>query len=174
LLIVAMLLTVFSAGCLGGGEEETKDGPKEPNLVAVQGSIPEVAGWAQVEGESKASVAIPISITGDKVTRVVFTINAQDSDAANSETDEGSEPDKITVTIMWGNVSEKHGPMNTPASFNIELKAPAGEYLPNSGTVTIDGVLGSGKPVYFFGRIVYVDQGFAYQLNTEYTVMQEE
>ena len=75
--------------------------------------------------------------------------------------------------FIGGNETEEPPMALTPANFNIEITAPQGEYIPSTGTVSIHGDLKGGKPAYVFGLIVYVDQGFAYTVHTEYTYMKE-
>jgi hypothetical protein len=78
---------------------------------------------------------------------------------------------------MGGNeTSELTG--STPFRRDFEFKSLAGpdgsEYLGQSWTVNIDATLGGGKPTYFFGFIVYIDQGVSYTIEGEYSYMAPE
>ena len=174
LMAIVLMLTLAAAGCLGGEEDATgSDATREPKLEMGRGTVPQESGWAERQSGDVAHVSIPYNFPHSMVTKVSFRIMVEDSDPEHSETDEGSDPDDITVAVKWGNITDKKGPMPTPASFNFEIVAPPGEYLPSSGSVDIDGKLNGGKPAIVFGLIVYVDQGFAYKVDAEYTYMRE-
>ena len=133
------------------------------------GSISEISGWADRQEGGVANVSVPVNITEELLTKITFNILVEDSDEAHSETDEGSDPDEISVSITWGSMTRDAGPLLTPAKFTIEFTAPAGDFLASSGTVYIDGILNGGKPYGPAGFVVYVDQGFAYTINADYT-----
>ena len=183
LIAVAIMVPVFYAGCAEKGE--TKATP-QPELTQMSGTIPTKSGWAESNwAESsdepwKASVEIPIKFESDKVVSVELKIDVQDSDSNHSETDEGSDPDQITITITWGNASanetiKKQG--STPFSVTITLPAeplPEGQYISGNVVVKIDGDCYGGKPTRPFPwwPIVYKDQGFAYTVSGTYTYME--
>ena len=168
-----LVITITAAGCLGGDDDDDTGASTEPKLESARGSLETVSGWAERQSGDVANVDIAMNIPHSMVTKVSFRIVVEDSDAEHSETDEGSDPDEITVSVTWGNETEEPPMMKTPANFNIEITAPQGEYIPSTGTVSIHGDLKGGKPAYVFGLIVYVDQGFAYTVETEYTYMSE-
>ena len=61
-----------------------------------------------MQGTSEqAEETIPIDFGVQNVVKVEFTITVKDSDGEHAETDEGSDPDEITVKITWGNTTEK-------------------------------------------------------------------
>ena len=127
--------------------------------------------------DNKAEDTIPIDFGVKNVAQVKFTITVKDSNAENAETDEGSDPDEITIKVTFGNLTFKQK-MSTPATFTIQLpetgQAAEGSYLPGNGRIEIDANLNGGKAAYFFGRIVWVDQGCEYTINGECTYMSEE
>lgn len=175
LLIIMIVISAAFAGCLGGEAEEKK--AKTPQLVQKHGKNPTLSGWIDHDGNQHASGSIGVNLNDTNIVSVKFTIKVEDSDADHSETDQGSDPDQVTITISSGNTTEKKsGP--TPFSTTVDVAAPGGaetpQYLDSGWTVQIDADLGGGKPVYFFGFIVYVDQGVAYTIDAEYSYMAAE
>lgn len=175
LLVVMVVVFAAFAGCLGGEEKEKKE--KVVPLVQKTGKIIPLSGWIGTDGNEHAAQSFTITLNDTNIVTVKFSIKVDDSDADHSETDEGSNPDDITITVSSGNSTEtKSGP--TPYNTQIEFKAPGGtetpEYLDSSWTVDINADLGGGKPRFFFGLIVWIDQGVAYTINADYTYMQPE
>jgi hypothetical protein len=175
LLIIMIVILAAFAGCLGGEAEEKK--AKTPTLVQKHAKNPTLSGWIDHDGNQHASGSIGVNLNETNIVQVKFTVKVEDSDADHSETDQGSDPDDVTVTISGGNFSEKKTGI-TPFSTQLDFGAPGGtetpQYLDSGWTVQIDSNLGGGKPVYFFGFIVYVDQGVAYTIDADYTYMAPE
>jgi hypothetical protein len=175
-LLIAITITMAAfAGCLGGGSEGPKENPT--GLVLKHGTVETMSGWINEDGNEHASQSFPITLNDTNIVSVKFTISVEDSDPEHSETDEGSNSDDITVTITGNNETEtKQGP--TPLSATIEFKSPQGletpVYLSSSWNIQIDAELGGGKPMFIFGRIVYIDQGIAYKISGDYSYMAEE
>jgi hypothetical protein len=175
LLIIMMVILAAFAGCLGGEAEKKK--PKEPTLVQKQATNPPQSGWIDHDGNQHASAPLGVNLNDTNIVSVKFTIKVEDSDADHSDTDQGSDPDQVTITVGGGNTTEKKSG-STPFTATISFVAPGGteapQYLDSGWTVQIDAELGGGKPVYFFGFIVYVDQGVSYTINAEYSYMMAE
>jgi hypothetical protein len=172
LVIAVVIVMAAFAGCLGGEAEKKKENP--PVLVPKNVQSPSQSGWIDNDGNDHASAPITFALNDTNIVNVKFTIKVDDSDQANSETDEGSNPDDVIVSISSGNDTEKKsGP--TPLSATIEFTAPGGteapEYLDQSWTVQIDAELNGGKPIFLGFVWVYVDQGVAYKVDCEYTYM---
>ena len=181
LIILVVIASVFSAGCLGGGSGDDggdgDGGGGDVNLTPATKKLPTIGPtWMQGSNE-QAEETIPIDFGVQNIVQVKLTITVKDSNAENAETDEGSDPDEITVKATWGNTTVKQK-MVTPA--NIQMQIPEtgqmgeGQYLPSGGTVTIDANLNGGKPAYFFGFIVWIDQGCEYTVDAECTYMTGE
>ncbi len=174
LLIVTILIMGSLAGCLGGGDEEKKDKP--PELILKSGTMEQLSGWIQGDG-STATQAVPINLNNTNIVSVAFKVSVEDSNAENAETDQGSDPDDVSITISGGNFTETQDG-KTPLALNTDFRAQGGSeeitYLSQAWTINIEATLNGGKPAYFFGFLVYNDQGIAYTIDGEYTYMVEE
>jgi hypothetical protein len=179
LVMIVVIASVFSAGCLGGGSGDDDGGGGGGTHVELTPMTATMApiGPVWMQGTSEqAEETIPVDFGVQKVVQVKFTISVKDSDGEHAETDEGSDPDEITVKITWGNTTVKQK-MVTPANFIMQIpesgQAPEGQYLPGSGAINIDANLNGGKTAYFLGFIVWVDQGCEYSITGECTYMAE-
>jgi len=175
-LLMAVVVSMAAlAGCLGGDDEA--EGEETPELVQKHGTIMPMSGWIDDDGNEHASASIGINLNNTNIVQVKFSVTIDDSDPEHSETDQGSDPDQVTVVAMGGNETNDISGA-TPYKRDFEFKAKAGpqgsEYLAQSWTINIDAELGGGKPTYFFGFIVYIDQGVAYTIEGEYTYMAPE
>lgn len=175
-LLIAVVVTVAAlAGCLGGDDDA--EGEETPELVQKHGTITPISGWLDDDGNQHASGSIGVTLNDTNIVKIKFSVVIEDSDAEHSESDQGSDPDELTVVVMGGNeTNELKG--TTPFRRDFEFKSMASseesQYLGQSWTVNIDAALGGGKPTYFFGFIVYIDQGVAYTIEGEYTYMAPE
>ncbi len=174
LMVTIVIMTAF-AGCLGG-EAENK-GNSQPELVLKQGTIPQQSGWIDTDGNRHAHGEFTINLNDTNIVSVNIKLSVEDSDAAHAETDEGSDPDDVIVTVGQGNNSEEKTGM-TPFNQQFDIGAPKTEektdYLGESWTIVIDAALGGEKPAYFFGLIVWEDQGVAYTIDGSYSYMASE
>jgi hypothetical protein len=178
ILIIALILIMASlAGCLGG---EGDDDTKPPVLVQKKGTIPQQSGWIENGGNEHAHGEFTININDTNVIHIKITVRVEDSNPENQETDEGSDPDDVTVTINADNTSEEQNGM-TPFSREWKFSAPQSMeddeepvYLSQSVGIVIDAELGGGKPMFLFGFIIYIDQGIQYTIEGEYTYMAVE
>ncbi len=176
LLVVTVLIMGALAGCLSGEAEEKKE--KTPELVVKHDTIPQLTGWIDDDGNGNtANGQVSVSLNNTNIISVKFTIKVEDSNTEHSETDQGSDPDDITLTITGGNSTETKEGM-TPMNANVEIKTTGGseaqEYLGQSWTIQIDAELGGEKPAYFFGLLVWDDQGVAYTIDAQYSYLAEE
>jgi hypothetical protein len=174
LLVVTIVVFTAFAGCLGGEAEPEN---KEPVKMQKNGMIEKQEGWIEDDGNEHAYSEISIPVNDSNLIRVKISVRVEDSDAAHSETDQGSDPDNVIVTVSNGNATEtQEGP--TPFSYSFEFKVLGGaettEYLAQGWSVTIDAALGGGKPRFVFGFIIWVDQGVAYSIDGDYTYLEIE
>lgn len=174
LIIVTILIMGSLAGCLGGEDEEKKE--KAPELVLKHGTIEQLSDWISGDGGT-ATKSIPINLNNTNIVSVAFKVSVEDSNADNAETDQGSDPDDVSITISGDNFTETQDGM-TPLALNTDFRAQGGSeeitYLSQAWTINIEATLNGGKPAYLFGFLVYNDQGVAYTIDGEYTYMVEE
>lgn len=182
IIITILIVAVAFSGCLGGGEDD--DGGSTPELVQKHGTVQRMTGWAESGWANDDSEPyeldqdIGVVLNHTNIVQVKFVLKVEDSDSAHSESDEGSDPDEVTVTISGGNVTtdEKRGV--TPATLTIEVKAMTqgaeGGYLGQNWVIHLHADCYGGKPRYFLGFIVWKDQGVYWTLEGEYTYMAED
>jgi hypothetical protein len=175
IIIASVVIFAAFAGCLGGGDEEKKEKPTE--LALKQGTIQEISGWIDDDGNEHASGTFPLPLNDSNIVSIEITVMVEDSNSENAETDQGSDPDSITVTAAGGNNTETMEGI-TPFSAKFEFTALGGEeptnFLDGAWSVQIDAALGGGKPRFFFGFIIWIDQGVAYTISGQYTFLVEE
>jgi hypothetical protein len=169
-----VILAAF-AGCLGGGDEEKKQKP--PEFTLRQGTIQDLSGWIDDDGNEHAAGNFPLPLNNSNIVSIKITVKVEDSDGEHAETDQGSDPDSITVTAAGGNNTETKDGI-TPFSAMFEFSAEGGQettnFLDGGWSVRIDAALGGGKPRFIFGFIIWIDQGVAYTIGGEYTYLVEE
>ena len=180
ILITILLVAVAFAGCLGSGEEKKES----PELIQKHGTIQQMSGWAESNWASNdnqpfiADIDIGVMLNHTNIIQVKFTMRVEDSDPQHAETDEGSDPDEITITVTGNNVTSDEKKGITPATIAIEIKATAqgGEmsYLGQSWNIHLHAECYGGKPRFVLGFIIYKDQGVAWSLEGEYKYMAEE
>ncbi len=175
IIIVSVVILAAFAGCLGGGDKEKKEKP--PELVMKQGTITEMSGWIDDDGNEHAAGNFALPLNNSNIVSIEINVMVEDSNAEHAETDQGSDPDQITVTVSGGNNSQTMDGI-TPFSVKFEFTAEGTQdiinYLDGSWNVQIDAALGGGKPRFIFGFIVWIDQGIAYTINGQYTYLVEE
>ena len=149
-----------------GTPDDGDDGSDEVSGNLVNVSMPQRSGWLESESpEHQEPVAIPEST----VVEITFRIHVEDSDEEHAETDEGSDPDIIKASATDNAEQSQQDTATTPGDMTFTFKAPEATYLAQNWTVKIWGQeFGGGKPAYFFGFIVWVDQGVAWTLDVEY------
>jgi len=180
-MVVAIVMIVAAfAGC---SEEKKSSGPPKGDIVS--GATDPVSGWVQQEGggtPSAASATLFVDINATNLKSIEFVIRIEDSNPENAETDEGSEPDDITVYVTSQGVETAPVTGSTPFNKNIKPSLPnateggdAPEYFSNEWEIHISAVCNGGKnptgpggilPIPF---LVYIDQGVAYTYETKFT-----
>ena len=176
---IVMIVAAF-AGC---SEESSPDGP--PPADTMSGAIDPVNGWVQQDGggtPSSASTIILVDINATNLKTIEFIIRIEDSNPDNSETDEGSDPDDITVYVTSQGVETAPMTGTTPFNTNIIPSLPNAtegedgpEYFSNEWDIHISAVCNGGKNPKGPGGIVpipflqYIDQGVAYTYEAKFT-----
>jgi hypothetical protein len=143
------------------GENTTDE--KEEDVVYHEASLPPRSGW--IDSEDVLHVE-EINLPESNIYSITFHVYINDSNYEHAETDEGSEPDYVSAYVEGGdNQYDEKG--LTP--FLLDVGWRSSRLLPNDWTVTMVGEeFNGGKPVYFFGFIVYVDQGIAWKICVDY------
>jgi hypothetical protein len=175
IIIASVLILAAFAGCLGEGDKEKKQKP--PEMTLKQGTIQEMSGWIQEDGNEHAAQDFPLSLNNSNIVSIEITVMVEDSDGEHAETDQGSDPDSISVTVAGGNNTEtKDGitPFSAIFEFTVQGGQEATDFLDGAWSVHIDAALGGGKPRFFFGFIIWIDQGVAYTISGQYTYLVEE
>jgi hypothetical protein len=182
ILITILIVAVVFSGCLGNGDDDKKE--STPELVQKHGTIQRMTGWAESGYANDDSEPyeldqdIGVVLNHTNIVQVKFILRVEDSDSAHSESDEGSDPDEIAVTASGGNITTDERRGVTPATITIEVKASdqgaEGGYLGQNWALHLHADCYGGKPMYFFGFIVWKDQGVAWTLEGDYTYMGED
>ena len=187
LVMLIVIIGMVSAGCSddgGGGKKSTT--PEE--LQTASGTIPSVSGWiASPEGSGdETEHTETVTLTGP-ATAFTVTVSIKDSDAEHAETDEGSDPDSAKVKVFDETGQSQTQSIVSGSSYTFKFPKAGGgnatEVDEESGTpmmgqmwtIQIKGEqFGSGKPAYFFGFIIWIDQGLAWELSGSYQYVTSE
>jgi hypothetical protein len=144
------------------GQGNTAD---ESGVKAVyhEASLPPRSGWIDSEYVLHAE---EIHLQEPYICSITFHVYINDSDHEHAETDEGSDPDYVSAYVESVN---NHYDESGLTPFVMDVGWSSSDLLPNNWTVTIVGEeFNGGKPVYFFGFLVYVDQGIAWKICVDY------
>jgi hypothetical protein len=132
-------------------------------MVYNDASLPPRSGW--IDSEEVMHIE-EFQLPQPYIYSVTFHVYINDSNSEHSETDEGSDPDCVSVYVESG-VCQYDESGLTP--FVLDVGWRSSDLLPNDWTITMIGEeFNGGKPVYFFGFIVYVDQGIAWKICVDY------
>jgi hypothetical protein len=174
-LILIILLVAAGAGCTENKSEEKK-GPKYDE---VDGEPFSESGWIDDDGNERAIATIPLGINASEmVTSITVKMRFEDSDPAHSETDDGSDPDEVTIQLSNGVMESESANGMTPCTLEVTM-APNStdgeeEGMTGSWEISVDGVCNGNKPRFLFGFIIWIDQGIAYNLDVSYTFLEEK
>jgi hypothetical protein len=178
--IIVMIILVAFIGCIG----ESDGGNDKTRLIQKNGTLQQITGWAESNWNETddsnviANLSIPININHNNITTLKFSIEIEDSDTEHDETDQGSNPDIITIIISGENQTETQKGV-TPLTYSSEFSS-TGEsqeisYLSQDWHIQINADCSGGKPK--SGSLsfsTHKDHGFAYTINGEYTYTVEE
>ena len=182
LFILIILVTAFT-GCFGDDKPKL---PKGPNYEETPGEYPGESGWIDSDmGDTPQHVdsSIPLEINSTTlITILTIQVRFEDSDASHSESDEGSDPDQITMTLSNGINESDSVSGTTPCNLEIRMapnSTEEGAFLSGNWEIKVQAVCGAGKPYTLIPRpgmiapFVYKDQGVAYDLRASYTFLKE-
>ena len=179
-----IIVAILVLACFGfmGCSDKSPGGSSEP--TEVDGEMPSDSGWIDSSGggdPSQVDSVINVNINHTTVVSAEFVITIEDSDSAHSDTDEGGEPDEVTVYVSGASGESERVSGTTP--FTQTITAPTANTTSEDGAegigpdwkVHIQAACNSGKnpkgpggivPIPF---LVYIDQGVAYTLEVTYT-----
>ena len=131
LLIVGITtILVFSlAGCFGGEEKEP-----EIEYEPVNDTIDPESAWAESDwpdsNDPTVDTTLALSVNStQKVVEITVTIAFEDSDAAHQESDDGSDPDDVTITVTNGDNTSQAATGSTPCTLTVKMNAPVTKVL---------------------------------------------
>jgi hypothetical protein len=162
-LVIILALTIMTAGCLGGGED---DGGEPPEMVEAKGTtgtegVVETLAQAQPE---PASETVELTIHEGNLTSIDFTIKVEDGD-------DGTNADEVSGSLdSPGGFNETLAQGQTPYTKIINIKAGEDQTLPNQWTISLDVVCHASDdtwpgPIMWFGT---PDNGFSYNVSVTY------
>lgn len=180
-IVIILLIVIIAAAGAGavmmmGGEEEKQSKPKP---VEKTETMPMASGWisspdAADGGPTSAEIAMNVS--DKEMLSMSINVTIMDDDGSHSQTDEGSEPDRVRITVGKdafevatemtsgeGSASKQYGPSdlnNENGSLSIKI-----EGVEFGGGVHPTGPIGI-VPIPF---LVYIDQGCQYNIEITYT-----
>ena len=175
-LIILILLIAAAAGC-SENKAPKKDGG--PSYKEVDGEPLSESGWIDDDGNQGASATIPLTINASAmITSISVKMKFEDSNPENSETDEGSDPDDVTIKLSNGIMESDASSGSTPCNLEVTMAPNStdedAEPMMGNWEISITGNCNGGKPRFVFGLLVWIDQGIAYTLNVSYTYLEEK
>ena len=179
-LFLIILLAAASAGCFGKTSSSKSESIK---FETVPGNYPPESGWLDSDmGDSPQHVdtTIPLDINvSEMVVEIVVLMTFEDFDAAHAESDDGSDPDEVTITLTDGRNTSTPATGITPCSLEIGFNATSeGAFMAGTWEIMIQATCNPGKPYTILPRpgliltpLQYKDQGIAYTSDLSYSYM---
>lgn len=180
-IIIIILLAAATAGC--SGEEKKKS--KKTSYEKVTGNYPQETGWLDSDmGDTPQHVDSTIMLdlnVSEKISEITIMASFQDSDSAHSESDEGSDPDDVTITLTDGTNVSQPAIGTTPCNLEVVLNGTGEDDSHMSGVweLHVQAECGAGKPYTLVPRpgmislLQYKDQGIAYSLQINYKYLRK-
>ncbi len=183
ILIILSILIIIIAGFTGCFEAKTTKKKSGPSYKETPGEYPSESGWLDSDMSDNSpqhldtSLPLDINIT-TKITVISIMMRFEDSDSAHSESDQGSDPDEVTITLSNGNNETTPATGETPCNLEVQMNITEdGQFITGDWQVNVVATCNGGKPYTLIPRpgyiapIVYKDQGIAYTLDTSYTFL---
>lgn len=179
LLVVVIVIAAAAAGAMMYKPEEAK--AKPPKGVEASKDLPTQSGWISSPdsadgGPTEATISANVNDT--ELLSVTVTVLIKDDDGAHQQTDEGSEPDTVSIKVGEDTFELITDPASGMVNITKEYGTSDMHMFNDSLTVTVSGVeFGGGKhptgpigivPIPF---LVYIDQGAQYEVSISYTYM---
>ena len=179
-LAIILILTAAFAGCFG---EEKVTKPQGPTYEDVIGDYPRESGWLDSDmGDNTQLVdsTLPLDINfSARITIISIGMRFEDSDSAHQESDEGSDPDEISISLTNGDNTTEVVTGMTPCNLQVQMNSTKGSHLTGDWQINVHATCGAGKPFTFIPRpgniafLQYKDQGIYYDLEVSYTYLEE-
>jgi hypothetical protein len=144
-------------------EQDDNTEEKEEGVVYNEASLPPRSGW--IDSEDAIHVE-EFNLPQPYIYSIDIHIYINDSNSEHADTDEDSDPDRVHADVQGG---KYHYDEVGFTPFLLDVGWRSSDLLPNDWTVTMEGEeFNGGKPYFFFGFIVYVDQGVAWKISVDY------
>lgn len=166
---------------LNYSETEPKIIPsKKIKHIQKEGTIFQITGWSESNWNDTddspwiVNDSVNIYINYTNITFLKFEIKVFDSDSNHTESDQGSNPDNIRISVRGGNISTDESQGITPAAFYIEIgqqiSSPNGSYLSPNWSIQIHADCYGGK---YHDPFLppYKDQGVNYTISADYVYL---
>jgi len=179
LIILVVIIVIVAGAAVAMLYKPATKKTKAPEPVEKDRVVPAQSGWmGSPDAGGEGMIAIEVPLNNTELTSLSVNITIKDDDGEHSQTDEGSDPDKVQV-----NIGDDTFEMATEASSGevTQMKEyGAGDVamFSNGINITITGTeFGGGKhptgpggiiPIIF---LVYIDQGCAYMVEIKYTYL---
>ncbi len=129
----------------GDNSDEFPNDPARSKTIYFDVTLETISGWLNSEDNpGSAKHKEHIYLQEAYIFEITFTVHVEDSDEYHDDSDEGSDPDEVRVTV-----ESKDGTLHysqdlvTPVTMTISFEADSLEYedlLANNWTVTIQGL----------------------------------
>jgi len=179
--VVALVIVIILVAVTVTGSVFLKDRPPRPDIsYEHEVTVPPASGWISSPDASEpgnATAQVSIDVNGTSPCSVIIDITIMDDDGNHTDTDGGSDPDTVQVTIGEENVTGATEKVSGEYHLHKEYKKGSEMDMFNETiTVTITGQeFGGGNHPYGPGGriqipwIEYIDQGCEYKVEIEYT-----
>jgi hypothetical protein len=166
---------------IGDNSDEFPDDPSMSTCNYYDESLNTIKDWLDSQDPAEdAEVDEDVYFPNDYIYEITITVHIEDFDEAHNETDNGSDPDQVRITVSDGDqLTQESEDVWAPSTVTFWFRADStdpDDLLCVFWIVTIQGLeFGGGKKVYGpFGFIIYVDQGVEYTIDVEYTYLEYE
>ena len=174
-LIIVLILVSAGAGCFSDDPKP----PSGPYYNEMDEQLENQNGWIDDDGNQGASATIPLTINASAmITSISIKMRFEDSDSTHSESDEGSDPDEVTIKLSNGVMESEPSSGSTPCNLEVTMAPNStdeeAESLIGNWEISITGICNGGKPRFILGLLVWIDQGIAYTLDGTYSYLEKK
>ena len=177
---IAAILVISFAGCFGDDEKQ-----KKITYNPVNDTVDPESAWAESDWPDSNNPTVDTSVvlsvnSTQKVTEITITVAFEDSDAAHQESDDGSDPDDVSIKLTNGDNSSDAASGTTPCTLTVKMNATGdeGSYMGGTWELQISATCNGGKPYTLIPRpgpspLQYKDQGVMYSLTGDFVYLVE-